>query len=797
MGKKRDLDLVNAPLRIKASLLSGNGTWETTALPKYGIGRVEMHDGPLGLRKPKGDGIGLNESLPATLFPSPALLACSWDQAVLASVGKAIGNECKANGTNVLLAPGLNIKRNPLCGRNFEYYSEDPLLSGEMGAGFVKGIQSVGVGACIKHFACNNQEKRRMYYSAEVDERALNDIYLKPFQIAIEESNPWMVMASYNRLNGTYCAENPHLLNTILREAWHYEGVSVSDWGAVDDPVAAHAAGLDLEMPVLSKRRTKAIKRGVKNRRISRSRFEEEAKRMKELEKKARAGEKIPVDPSIDSYHVALNAAIQSIVLAKNEKSILPLKSFDDVCIIGALAKNPNLMGGGSSMVNATFTTNFYEMASKEAGTALPYASGYRLDEDSDDEELSFEAMDLASRHKYVIFFAGPSVGEDSEMYDRLDMRLPSNQSKLFESIRSLNKNIILIVNSGSPVELPIAEESKAVIITYFAGAATGEALLRIVLGQDNPSGHLAESWPLRYLDVPSADFYGEDKASSLYKESIFVGYRFYVTSKKRTLFPFGHGLSYSSFEYSNLKISRQKLPAGKTLKVMATVTNVSDVAGAAVIQLYVGANNEKTLHPLRELKGFQKVFLAPHKSAVVSFTLPYEAFAHSQTNRDGLVVDDDIYTIEIGNSAEEIALSVQIPVISPNKPANMRFLTPSYFRMRSAGAFRVSDEEFEILLNHRPWRGRRSKRPYNRNSTFKDIANAFVGKKIVKRLKKEAFDPSLPSDINERRFNALLEMPLRSMLTAGISAKKMNALIALLNHRPLLALLFLLFGHR
>ena len=797
--KKGTLLLKQCSLKKQAKLLSGNGSWNTFSLEECAIPSIQMNDGPCGLRVPSsnaGDS-NLETSLKATAFPTPSLLACSWDLDLMKEVGASFANDAIQKGTDVLLAPGINIKRNPLCGRNFEYYSEDPLLAGELGASFINGLQEKGVGACLKHFAANNSEYHRLTSSSEVDMRALREIYLKGFEIAVKKSNPWSVMCSYNRLNGVYASQNEWLLDQVLRKEWGYQGVVMSDWGAVFDPVLAHARGLDLEMPCFEKTRPATLSNAAKKGKLPKGKLLEEATRIASLSKKVQDAKKNrPHEEIISNGHeVALKAALNSVVLAKNDGA-LPLKTFRDVCVIGPFAKEPHFEGFGSSHVNTDHLTNFYDEASKKLGKPLPFAKGYDPYGKEDEEALRLDAVDLASTSKTVILFLGTNYSEESEGYDRRDMRFDERQIRLFEAISAQNKNIILILSCGAPLEIPFIAKCRAVLIEYLAGEAGGEALYSLLSGEKNPCGHLAESWPIRYIDCPSSLFYPGESDVSLYKESVFVGYRYYLSAKRDVLFPFGYGLSYTDFSLTNFKVSRETLREGQKVKVSVKVTNTGNREGATVLQCYIGAKSEKTMHPLRELRAFEKVSLAPKKSKTVTFEISYDAFAHYGVTSESWVVNDDVYSIDLGLNCRDISFSKNIKVNSGHRSRDNRFVLPSYFHFASNGVWRISDDEFEILLDHSVSKNvRKKKKTVSRNSTFKDIENTFIGKKLKKKIVQLNESSSNNRYYKERNLSALMDLPLRFILTMGYSERILSAIISMANKNVLGALFHLIFG--
>ncbi len=795
MAKKKKVVPINKlPLKKQAKLLFGNGYWRTHGIKESDIHEIKMNDGPCGLRTPETDAMN-SDILPATCFPAPCLSACSWDTELMRKMGHALAVEAIEKGTDLLLAPGINIKRNPLCGRNFEYLSEDPLLSGEMGAAYISGLQDYGVGACLKHFAANNCEYHRFTMSSEVDMRALREIYLKGFEIAIKKSHPWSVMCSYNRLNGVYASQNEWLLDTVLRKEWGYDGVLISDWCSVVDPVLAHARGLDLEMPSVDKSRPKLIAKAIKKGKIDRKRFDEEVTRIAALSKKVdEAKEKRSIEPiePINAHQVAKEMALNSIVLAKND-GILPLKKLKDVCIIGAFAKEPHYRGAGSAKVKPKRLTSFYQEASKMFGADLPYAKGYDPKDQDDDEALRVDAIDLASTSKTVILFLGTYQQDDGEGYDRHDMRLDDRQVSLFEAIYAQNKNIIVVLSCGSALELPFIEKCRALMIDYLSGEAGGEALLSLIMGEANPSGHLAESWPIRYIDCPSSLYFPGEGDVSLYKESIFVGYRYYLSAKRDVLFPFGYGLSYTDFALSDGKVSRETLRDGQKVKVSIKVKNVGKVSGATVVQCYIGAKSEKTLHALRELKAFEKVFLAPGKSKTVTFEFAYSAFAHYGVTSEKLVVNDDDYSIDIGLNCRDISFSKTLKVVSSHHSRDMHFLLPGYFSKPQNGAWRISDNEFEVLLDHSVSKNiRRKKKKFHRNNTIKDLERTLIGKYLKKKLVAQMTACASDYPSVDMAIEVGMNFPLRSAI---LEENKLAFVIHMANHRPIAAIFRLIFG--
>lgn len=790
-------------LKQKCELLYGHGDWWTNELPKANLKAVEMHDGPLGLRKPKtaqGLADSSSQGLPATCFPAPCLTACSWDPSFLEKMGQAVAREALEQKTDIVLAPGVNIKRNPLCGRNFEYFSEDPLLAGKMGAGYIRGVQALGVGASLKHFACNNQEYRRFIYSAEVDERALRELYLKPFEIAVKEAKPWTVMCSYNRINGVYSSENDWLLNDVLRKEWGYQGCVISDWGAVYDPIRCHNHGLDLEMPCYENR-AKQLKKAVKKGVLKMEAVDAAAARVATLSFLAASRPETQGAFNYGMGHqIALDVAEKSIVLAKNCGDILPFKSFDDVCLVGGLAKDFLYQGNGSSQVTPNKVVSLYESINegREIGKEIAFEQGYPLRPGEDEKTLLINAVDLASTHKTVLLCLGLPSFYLSEGYDRSDMRLPEEQYRLFDALYAVNPNIVVVLLLGSPVELLFADRANAIMIAYLTGEAGGKAIRDLLLGVVNPSGKLAETWPLHYMDVPSKDYYPGTGTTSLYKESIFVGYRYFSTAGKAVCFPFGHGLSYSRFVYSDLALSKDQVSKASVLKISLKITNKSKIDGDEIVQLYVSPRNGKTFKAKRELKAFSRLSIEAGKSKTLVFSLPYSAFQHYDEAEERMDVEGGQYLLEIGASCEDIRLSQFVEVLSGYHALDKRSLLPSYYHLDRAGAFRIPDEEFERLLGHEIPRERdRHRRPFNLNSTLEEVSGTFIGRRLKSVIEKQSFDPKKDAKQNELTFQMMLGTPFRMLNVIGISEKKTLALLSFTNGRPLQGLWRLLFGQR
>jgi beta-glucosidase len=657
-------------LEEKASLCSGLDFWHLKGIERLGIPSLMVTDGPHGLRKQAqgADHLGIYNSVPSTCFPSAAGMASSWNRELIEKVGIALGEECQAEDVAVLLGPGVNIKRAPLCGRNFEYFSEDPYLASEMAAGHVKGVQSQGVGTSLKHFAANNQEHRRMSTDAVVDERTLREIYLASFEGVVKQSQPWTVMCSYNKVNGEYASENEYLLNEILKDEWGFEGFVVSDWGAVNKRAEGLAAGLELEMPSSNGIGDQKIVDAVKSGKLSEEKLNKAVERLLRIIFMAVDHKKENAVYDKDAHHqLAREMARESMVLLKNEEAILPLKKEGTIAVIGEFAKKPRYQGGGSSHVKPTKLENIVEEIEKTAGkhTNVLYAQGYSLDSDEIDGTLIAEAKEVAAQADTVILFAGLPDRYESEGYDREHLRMPENHSLLVEAVAEVNRNIIVVLSNGSPIEMPWIGNVRGILEAYLGGQALGGAIADLLFGDANPSGKLAESFPKQLSDNPSfLNFPGEgDKVE--YKEGIFVGYRYYDTKKVEPLFPFGFGLSYTAFEYSNLSISQKEIQDTETVAVSVTVKNTGDRAGKEIVQLYVKDVKSSFNRPEKELKGFEKVDLQPGEEKTVTFLLNKRAFAYYNVEMKDWHVETGEFEILVGESSQEIVLKDSIVVQS------------------------------------------------------------------------------------------------------------------------------------
>ena len=654
-------------LEEKAGLCSGDDFWHTKAVERLGIPRTMVSDGPHGLRKQSeaADHLGINDSIEAVCFPAASATAASFDTEMIREMGEALGDSCQHEKVSVLLGPAVNIKRSPLCGRNFEYFSEDPYLTAEMCTAHIRGVQSRNIGTSIKHFALNSQEHRRMSSSSDADERTIREIYFPAFETAVKEAQPWTVMCSYNKINGVYASENPWLLTDVLRKEWGFEGYAVSDWGAVSDRVAGVAAGLDLEMPSSGGINDRKIMEAVKAGKLDEKVVDQACERILNIVYRylENANPDTPWDKE-KQHSQAADIAADCMVLLKNEDSLLPLDKGDMLALIGEFAEKPRFQGGGSSHIHCFKTTGAVE-AAKAAGLKAVYAPGYSVADDNLPEDRLAEAVAAAKAAKTAVVFAGLPDSYESEGYDRIHMRMPECQNRLIEAVAEANPNTVVVLHNGSPVEMPWIGKVKAVLEAYLGGQAVGEAAIRVLFGDVNPSGHLPETFPYQLEDNPSFLYYGGEGNRTEYREGVFVGYRYYDKKKMDVLFPFGYGLSYTTFAFSNLRLSADRILDTETLMVTATVTNTGKRAGKAVAQLYVGDRESTVIRPVRELKGFRKILLQPGESREVSFILDKRSFAYWNEDIHDWHVETGAFTVEVGDSSRNLPLCAEVTVES------------------------------------------------------------------------------------------------------------------------------------
>ena len=650
-------------LEEKAGLCSGADFWHTKAVERLGIPATMVSDGPHGLRKQADDAdhLGINDSIKAVCFPAGCGTAASFNRELIKEMGGILGNECQAEGVSVILGPAVNIKRSPLCGRNFEYYSEDPYLTSEMAGALIEGIQSKHIGTSIKHFLANNQEHRRMSSSSEVDERTLREIYLAAFEGAVTKQKPWTVMCSYNKINGTYAAENKTYLTDVLRDEWGFDGYVVSDWGAVNKRVEDLAAGMDLEMPSSGGVNDKLIVDAVKNGTLDEAILDTAAERILTIVYRYHDNKDTQAVFDRDADHKkARKTAEETIVLLKNN-DILPLSKTANIAFIGKYAKEPRFQGGGSSHINSSRITS--AMDAVAGMNNITYAQGFRDDVDQTDKTLFAEAVKTAAAADVAVIFAGLPDSFESEGFDRSHMRMPDCQNELITAITKEQPNTIVVLHNGSPVEMPWINDVAGILEAYLSGQAVGAAVVDILFGDVNPSAKLPETFPLKLEDNPSYLYYLGEGNRVEYREGVFVGYRYYDTKKMDVLFPFGYGLSYTTFAYSNLKLSADSMKDTDTLTVTADITNTGTCVGKEAVQLYVSAPESSVIRPVKELRGFTKVELQPGETKSVSFTLDKRAFSYWETIIHDWHAESGSYDIMVGSSSRDICLTSKVQV--------------------------------------------------------------------------------------------------------------------------------------
>ncbi len=654
-------------LEEKAGLCSGADFWHTKTVNRLNVPASMVSDGPHGLRKQdeKSDHLGVNDSIKAVCFPTACATASSFDRDLLTSLGEALGDECQAENVSVILGPAVNIKRSPLCGRNFEYFSEDPYLAAEMAGSHIKGVQSKAVGTSLKHFLANNQEHRRMTSDSVIDERTLREIYLAAFEGAVKTGKPWTVMCSYNKINGTYGSENRRYLTDILRDEWGFDGYVMSDWGAVNDRVAGIIAGLDLEMPSSGGVNDARLVEAVREGRLKEEVLDQAVTRILTIVDRYIKNRKPETVWEKEAHHeLARKMEGECAVLLKNQ-GILPLSDSDEVAFIGCFAAHPRYQGGGSSHINSTRVESAVE-AARDKGVI--YAQGYEIDADQRNNTLLEEAVEAAKKVKTAVIFAGLPDSFESEGYDRTHMAMPECQNALIEAVAAVQPNTVVVLHNGSPVEMPWIHKVKGVLEAYLGGQAVGGAVVDILYGHVNPSGKLAETFPVKLEDNPSYLYYGGEKDRAEYREGVFVGYRYYDKKKMEVLYPFGHGLSYTTFEYSNMKADKTAMKDDETVTVSLDVTNTGKVMGKEVVQIYVEAPDSQVIRPVRELREFAKVELEPGETKTVAFTLGKRAFSYYHVELKDWFAETGAYLIHAGSSSRDLRQIISVYVESTVK---------------------------------------------------------------------------------------------------------------------------------
>ncbi len=733
-------------LKEKASLLVGYKNMSTLPIESKGIKPIIMSDGPYGIRKELDDGNSLDnvgKSLPSTCFPVSIALSSTWNDDLAYNMGNAIGDECIYYNIDLLLGPAVNILRNPLCGRNFEYFSEDPLLSGKIGSFFVRGLDNKNIGACIKHFAANNNERYRYIGDSIVDNRALNEIYLKPFEIIINESNPKAIMTAYNKLNGDFCSENRWLLKDILRDKWKFNGLTMTDWGGIKDRVTALKNGLDLEMPGMQEYSIKRIYDSVKDKTTDIKTVDESINRLFKLKESVGSKTKIDIDFK-KHYNLALDIAIEGAVLLKNKDDILPLDINKKYLVVGGLFKNARYQGSGSSMLNPMIFKDHIN-AFKENNIKYDFAYGYNEFSDIVDEKLEEEAIKLSNNYDEILFFGGLNDYYESEGFDRETMEIPYNQVHLIKRLKELNKKIILVLFSGSPVDLSFIDSLDAVLDMMLPGEAIGDATLNLLFGKSSPSGKLTQTWPIKYEDIPESKNYTSSPIE-LYKESIFVGYRYFSTIKKKVLFPFGYGLSYSNFEYSNLRIDKNN----EIINISFDIKNVGRYKAKEITQAYVSKSDSLVVRPNIELKGYKKVELDINETKNVSINIPIEYLKIYSNNE--FVLENGEYIFSIGKSSNDLVLTGKLNITGEVlKPYLYDEIYKKYLKTCV-----LSNEDYEKILNKKIPVYEYNKKPYTMETPICEF-NTFFGKIIKKAvssvgLKKMKKTDKMPQGFDKER---------------------------------------------
>ena len=783
-------------LEEKAAFCSGRNFWRLEACERLGLPSIMMTDGPHGLRKQAGsaDHAGLATSVPATCFPTAGALACSWDRELLEAVGVALGEQCAAEQVALLLGPAMNIKRHPLCGRNFEYFSEDPLLSGELAAALVAGIQSQGVGACLKHFAANNQERGRMIVDAVVDERTLREIYLRGFEIAVKKAQPWAVMCAYNRLNGVYCSEHDWLLNRVLREDWGFAGLVVTDWSAANDRVRGVAAGLDLEMPGSGGINDRRVAEAVRAGELTESDLHRNLVRNVSLS--LLGAELADRDCRLDqpAHHaLARRAAAASAVLLKNEDAMLPLDPQASLAVIGAFAERPRYQGAGSSRVNPTRLDCAVDAIREIAGSAaVSFAVGYDPQNSEPDSRLIAQAGDAARTARAAVVFAGLPGSYESEGFDRAHMRLPDQHNRLIQAVCQANPNTVVVLANGSPVAMPWVDAPRAILATHLAGQAGGGAIADLLFGSANPCGKLAETYPVRQADVAADRWFPGEGRQVQYREGLYVGYRYFDSAGVRPLFPFGHGLSYTTFEYRNLRLSAGHAGPGDQVLVTVEIANTGQAAGAEIVQVYVSPIDSRVYRPEQELKAFARIELAPGATRSLTMALDDSAFAIFDTEAGAWAVQAGEFEIRLGASSRDVRLKTRFTVTADG-PGGKGPQAPG--PELADGNLRVADSAFAAMLG-KPVPAPEPAKPFHLNSSLGEISGTWPGARLKARTVAGFRQNPGTGDVDasfDRMMSAMVDdLPLRALaLLAGGKPgfRALHVLVAVLNKRYLAAL--------
>lgn len=787
MKNKVDEIVSKMTLEEKASVVLGDGNWYIKAIESANLGKTMMTDGPHGLRKVLKEGNGVYEVHKSTCLPPAVLSACSFDKNLLYSVGQAIAQEALDQDVSIVLGPGVNIKRNPLCGRNFEYFSEDPFLAGKLAASFINGVQSKNIGCSLKHFAMNNQETRRMTIDSVVDDRTFNELYLKPFEIAVKESNPWTVMCSYNSVRGHLSSQNSELLNDILRKQWGFKGLVMSDWGAVDNRVEGLKSGLDLEMPSVSPTNSKYIIQAIKNGSLSESVLNKSVKRVVELVLKTKQAKKEAANYKLNS-ELSSRVAKESIVLLKNEESLLPLDKNKKVAFVGAFIEDIRYQGSGSSRINPTKIEKTLDLL-KISNCDFTYSKGYSLDSNEVDNALEEEAIKEASNSDCVVLYCGLPDSYESEGFDRTSIKLPNNQLDLAKKLYEKNANLVIVLLGGSVMDLSILEYSKSAILPYLGGQAVSNAILDIIYGEQNPCGRLAETFAKTLEDYPSTQNFPGTKDHVFYKEGLYVGYRYFTTFDKEVVYPFGYGLSYTNFEYTNMDVVAD---LKNNIVVSFDVTNIGLVDGYDTPQIYVSKPDSNVYRPKIELKGFEKVFVPAGQTVSVKININASDLEIYSIEKGAFVLEEGSYIINLAKSSLDVVESSEVNLKGfILKQDNIKELYLD-------GNTNLNTLSFEKLLGHKV-PAPKPIFPYHENSLMTDIQHSFFGRRFYSLVLKKSKQQFKNNPEMQRMIDGQIkEAPIRMFLmNEGFTHNIMYALLNLFNHHYIKAIKYFILRNK
>lgn len=771
-------------LEQKAAFVSGYDYWHLEGAPELGLPNINVTDGPHGLRKAnpekKSKGVDLSNSYPATCFPPAATSGCSWDIELLEKQGKALGEECLQHDVSVILGPGTNIKRSPTCGRNFEYFSEDPLLAGKCSAALINGIQSNGIGSSLKHFAVNSQEAFRMVINEVVDDRALRETYLAAFEIAVKESQPWTIMNSYNRINGVYASENGWLQQEVARGEWGFKGMFITDWGSSVDRIPGLINGTDLEMPCSGDYNTNLIISAVKSGELDEAILNERVDAVVDLIVKSKPALETKYKYDVEAHHqLAAKVAEGSMQLLKNDENILPLKDGQKIAVIGEMAKAPRFQGAGSSVINPTKIDNAVDCL-KALGVNITYAKGYEKTKDEINDELFKEAVEAARNADVAVVFAGLTEEFEGEGYDRLNIDMPKSHNALISEIAKANSNIVVVLAGGSVVTMPWISEVKGLLNSGLSGQASGTAVSNILTGKVNPSGKTTETYPLSLSDNPTFNNYPGGPVTSEHRESVYIGYKYYDSAKKDVLFPFGYGLSYTEFQYSDLALSADSIADTDELKVSFKIKNVGDIAGAEIAQVYVSDTESTIFRPEKELRAFKKVFLEAGEEKTIELTLDKRAFAFFNVEIDDWFVESGEFQILVGASSRDIKLSKSVNVKSTvdAKIPDYKAAAPNYYN--NVGA--ITRDDFKAVYGELPDPLRDLSKRIDKYCCLDDAAHTKWGGKIVRLITKIMSKNGSSANGDGKMLAAMAtQIPVRNFMAMSMGVMSPNMLDGLL----------------